>query len=868
VACVALFFTLVGCIDSSPLAPAVSESERAARVVATPASASLVVDSGITLSAVVENSRGEQLSSPVLWFSSDTLVAVVSRDGHVTALREGRATIRAKAGDVEGATEVATTAVVDSVRVLPANPVLRIGRKTQLTAQAFDANGRKLNRAVKWESSDTTVATISSTGMMTALAPGSATIYASADLVSPELATYDSALEQNIAGKSGKVKKGRTKATVTQAPVSSVTMSPTSSSIGIGGTVQFSATLRDADGNTVTGSSITWSSSNTAIATVSASGLVRGVAFGSADVVATVNGVQSSAVVDVVPTEPLSLALDQSALDLTAGQSARVGATLKDATGHTVTGVTFAWSSSNTSVAKVATSSTSTSAIISALAPGSASITASASGARATLALDVSAVPVASVAVSPSSLQLEVGGTATLGAKALDANGGSLTGRSISWSSSNTGVAKVSSGGVVTAVAAGSANISATIDGKQGSAAVTVTAPAPTPTEPTPTEPTPTDPPPSSTSPVGPSASLNPTAGVVVRAGESIQAAVNANPAGTTFWLKAGVYHGQTVAPKDGMTFVGEVGAILDGDNTAKQAFFSTADNVTIRNLVIQNYNPPLQDGAIRGDWNASTGWVIEYNEVKNNRGGAGIYISNQSTIRNNYIHHNGQLGILGRGNGAVVTGNEISYNNTGGNDPNWAAGGVKLLYSTGLRFANNYVHDNMGQGVWFDINNIDCIIDGNRVENNTHAGIFYEISYGAIIRNNTVISNGGTGSIARSGILISASPNVEVYGNTLSGNSNGIVGLQANRSDAPDIGRGPHVVSDMWVHDNDVSMSRGYTGLVDQVGDGGIFTRNNRFDRNTYYVSSLSSPFYGKGGAMSSSKWRAAGFDVNGIFK
>ena len=783
VACVALFLTLVGCIDTSPLAPAVSESERAARVVAVPGSARLVVDSGITLSAVVENSRGEQLSSPVLWFSSDTLVAVVSRDGHVTALREGKATIRAKAGDVEGATDIATTAVVDSVRVLPATSVLRMGRKTQLTAQALDANGRRLEREVKWESSDTTVATVSSTGVMTALAPGSATIYASADLVSPEVATYDSALEQNYAGKSGRVKKGRTKVTVTQSPVSSVTVSPTSSSIGIGSTTQLSATLLDADGNPVAGSTVAWTSSNTSIATVSASGVVTGVAFGSVNIVATVGGVQSSAVVDVVPTEPLALALDPSTIELTAGQSSKVAATLKDATGHMVTGVTFAWSSSNTSVAKVAVSSTSSSATISALAPGSASITASAIGAQATLSLDVSAPPTDPTPTDP------------------------------------------------------------------------------TPTDPPPTEPTPTD------SPVGPSAAHNPTSGVIVRAGESIQAAVNANPAGTTFWLKAGVYHGQTVAPKDGMTFVGEVGAVLDGDNTAQQAFFSTADNVTIRNLVVQNYNTPLQNGAIRGDWNASTGWVIEYNEVKNNHA-AGIYVSNQSTIRNNYVHHNGQIGILGRGNGAVVTGNEIAFNNTGGNDPNWEAGGTKFLYSEGLRFANNYVHDNIGPGVWFDINNHDCIIEGNRVEDNTHAGIFYEISYGAVIRNNTVRANGGTGSIARSGILISASPDVEVYGNTLSGNSNGIVGLQANRSDAPSTSLGKPFVSNLWVHDNNVSQSRGYTGLVDQMGDGGIFSRNNKFDRNTYYVSSLSNPFYGKGGAMSVSEWKAAGFDVNAVFK
>jgi parallel beta-helix repeat protein len=867
VACVALFFTLVGCFDTSPLAPAVSESQRAARVVAAPASASLAVDSGITLHAVVENDRGEPISAPVLWSSSDTLVAVVSPDGRLTALREGSATISAKVDEAQASVDVATTAVVDSVRVLPSSSIVRIGRTTQLTAHALDAHGQKLARALTWQSSDPAIATVSSTGVVRALAPGSATIYASSDIVSADVATNDSLFAMQYAGKSGRIKRGKTKVTVTQSPVSSVTMSTASASTGIGGTVQLSATLLDADGKVVTGSTIDWKSTNEAVATVSASGLVTGVAFGSTNIVASVGGVQSSAVVDVVPVEPLALALDPASMKLVAGESAKVAATLEDATGHLVTSASFAWSSSNTSVAKVTASSASSAATIAAVAPGSATITASANGARATLSLDVSSVPVASVRVSPSSLELEVGATATLSATALDASGGSLTGRGVTWSSSNPGVATVSSGGVVTAVAAGSATMAATIDGKKGSAAVTITAPAPPTTDPTPTDPPPTEPPPASSSPVGPSSAFNPTSGVMIRPGESIQAAVNANPAGTTFWLRAGIYHGQAVAPKDGMTFVGEVGAIMDGDNKVSQAFFSTASNVTIRNLVVQNYNTPLQNGAIRGDWNASTGWVIEYNEVKNNHA-AGIYVSNQSTIRNNYIHHNGQIGILGRGNGAVVTGNEIAFNNTGGNDPNWEAGGTKFLYSEGLRFANNYVHDNIGPGVWFDINNHDCIIEGNRVEDNTHAGIFYEISYGAVIRNNTVRANGGTGSIARSGILISASPDVEVYGNTLSGNSNGIVGLQANRSDAPSTSLGKPFVSNLWVHDNNVSQSRGYTGLVDQMGDGGIFSRNNKFDRNTYYVSSLSDPFYGKGGAMSVSEWKAAGFDVNAVFK
>jgi parallel beta-helix repeat protein len=355
---------------------------------------------------------------------------------------------------------------------------------------------------------------------------------------------------------------------------------------------------------------------------------------------------------------------------------------------------------------------------------------------------------------------------------------------------------------------------------------------------------------------------------VVIQPGQSIQAAVNANPSGTTFWLKAGTWHQQSVVPKDGMTFAGEAGAILDGDNTTVKAFSGTASRVTIRNLVVQNYNTPLQAGAIQGDWTASLHWLVEYCEIRTNHA-AGLYATDSMIARNNYIHHNGQIGILGKGNGALFTGNEVSYNNTGGNDPDWEAGGMKFLYSTGLRFADNYVHDNYGPGIWFDGYNNGNLIEGNRVVHNQDAGIFYEISYNAVIRNNTVTSNGGNGSIARAGILVSASSGVEVYGNTLSDNSNGVIGLQANRGTAPaQYDAGPLLVQNLYVHDNQISMNRGLTGLVDQVGDGGIFTRNNRFEHNTYSVSLLSRPFSGPGGSLTPAQWQAAGFDLTSIFQ
>jgi len=868
---VALVLSLIGCLDrSSPLAPsaATAAARTVAHVVTTPAKAHLIVDSMVTLHAVAEDSAGNAVNGAyVFWHSSDTTIAIVSPAGDVRALREGAVTISAHVGKVNGASAVTTTAIVDSVRMSVSSATLRVGKTTQLTAQATDRNGRKLNRTVTWSSSDPTIASVSSSGVITALKTGTTTIDASVLSVSGSLVSSDTLLSLSTNNGNGGKKLGHAKVTVTPLPVSSVLTSPATVSLGIGATAQVAATPLDSSGKPVSGYTVTWSSANSAVATVSSTGLVKGVAFGSTSVIATVNGVQGSAAANIVPVGTAVPSVNPAFESLLTGQSAQVTAVLKDSTGNVISGATFTWATSNSSVAKVTPSSSSSSATISAVGAGSASITATANGSKAAVSVVVNLVPVATVSVSPSSLSLTVGQTGTFAATARDSTGGTLTGRTVTWTSSNTGIASVSAGGVVTAVAAGTATISATIDGKSGSGSVAITAPAPAPvTSPAPT-PT-TSPDPTSGSGVGPSSSLNPTTGVVIEPGQSIQAAVNANPAGTSFWLKAGTWHQQSVVPKDGMTFAGEAGAILDGDNTTVKAFSGTASRVTIRNLIVQNYNTPLQAGAIQGDWTASLHWLVEYCEIRTNHA-AGLYATDSMIARNNYIHHNGQIGILGKGNGALFTGNEVSYNNTGGNDPDWEAGGMKFLYSTGLRFADNYVHDNYGPGIWFDGYNNGNLIEGNRVVHNQDAGIFYEISYNAVIRNNTVTGNGGNGSIARAGILVSASSGVEVYGNTLSDNSNGVIGLQANRGTAPaQYDAGPLVVQNLYVHDNLISMNRGLTGLVDQVGDGGIFTRNNRFDHNTYSVSLLSRPFTGQGGSLTTAQWQAAGFDLTSIFQ
>lgn len=341
---------------------------------------------------------------------------------------------------------------------------------------------------------------------------------------------------------------------------------------------------------------------------------------------------------------------------------------------------------------------------------------------------------------------------------------------------------------------------------------------------------------------------------IIVRPGSNLQDLVNSNPPGTIFRLQAGIYAGQKVSPKDGNQFLGEPGAILDG-NRASHAFGGSARNVVIQGLIIEDYANAPQLGAIH---TGGSGWVIRGNEVRYNAT-AGIVAPPFSHIVGNFIHHNGQIGLKAEGAGVVIEGNEISHNNhNDAFDMNWEAGGTKFLRTQNLVIRNNYVHDNHGAGLWTDSDNQGTLYEGNVVVNNYGPGIFHEISFSATIRNNRV--EGNALRWYEGGILVANSSGVEVSNNTLIGNKGGVVALNQSRES--------WVTKNLWVHHNNVSYSVGRTGLFAQANTGEIYSSwNNRFDSNTYAVSGLARPFTWSG-ERTWEEWRAAGQDPNGTIR
>ena len=250
-----------------------------------------------------------------------------------------------------------------------------------------------------------------------------------------------------------------------------VVVSPSEARLaGLGATVQLSAVVRDQNGQAMT-AAVTWASSDAAVATVGTDGLVTAVANGTATITATAGGASGSAAVTVEQVVVVAAVSVSPAADtlLALGDTARFMAEATDTDGNLIGDAAFSWESSDTAVATVGTDG-----LVTAVANGTATITATAGGMSGSAAVTVEQVPVA-VSVSPAAdTLLALGDTARFMAEATDANGHLIGDVAFSWESGDAAVATVDAAGLVTAVANGTATITATAGGVSGSAAVTV----------------------------------------------------------------------------------------------------------------------------------------------------------------------------------------------------------------------------------------------------------------------------------------------------------------------------------------------------------------------------------------------------------
>jgi trimeric autotransporter adhesin len=355
------------------------------------------------------------------------------------------------------------TATVTLITVSAPSSLLPVGETLQLTATATysDNSTKDVTASATWQSSDLTVATVSSTGLLTAVKAGSTTVTATRGTIS-----------------------GFKSITVTAAALSSIVVTPSNASIATGQTQQFTAHGFFVDGSEsdIT-KSVTWDSDNHAVATVStagsAAGMASAISAGTANISATSGTVIATAPLTVTPAALQSIAIYPD------GQSVPVGGQVP----YTVFGT---FSNGNTQLMTNATYSSSDPTIakidpVTGVATGVAAnvnpvtITATvAGGFTDTTTLTVLPATLQSIGITPLTATLATGTTGQFVLTGVFSDGSTevLT-QGVSWTSSAPAIATIDVNGLASALTPGQVTIGASYNGLSASAATLTVEPAP-----------------------------------------------------------------------------------------------------------------------------------------------------------------------------------------------------------------------------------------------------------------------------------------------------------------------------------------------------------------------------------------------------
>ncbi len=397
------------------------------------------------------------LSSQVTWTSSNGTVASINASGLATGTAVGSAQITAAFGSQTASTSSfqVTPATLVSIAFTPANPSLAAGTSTQISVIGTFSDGttQDLTSSAAFSSSSTSVATISSTGMLAGVAPGTSTITVTVSGMTNTLTVN-----------------------VSNATLSSIAITPANPSpLANGTTEQFTATGTFSDGTTQNlTSTVTWTSSASGVFTIDTYGLVTATGVGNASLTAAYQG-QSSTLssIQVTAANLASISVSPTSASLVSGTTQQFTATGTYTDNSTQTLTTqVAWTSSNTSTATINSSGLATSA-----AAGSTTIQAQLNGLTGSASLTVSAAPVVlrSITVAPASPSIQVSAAQQFTATGTYSDGSTqnLTSQ-VTWSSTNTSTATINSTGLATGVANGTTSIQAQLSGVSGSANLTV----------------------------------------------------------------------------------------------------------------------------------------------------------------------------------------------------------------------------------------------------------------------------------------------------------------------------------------------------------------------------------------------------------
>ena len=386
-------------------------------------------------------------NTKVEWSSSDTKVATVSSKGVITAKGKGTCIITCTAADGYGTESTCSVTVIQPVTSIALNATiasLQIGETKNLVATVSPTTAN--NTKVEWSSSDTKVATVSSTGVVTAKGKGTCTITCTAI--------------------DGYGAKKTCSVTVIQ-PVTSIALNATTASLRVGETKNLTATVSPTTANNT---KVEWSSSDTKVATVSSTGVLTAKGKGTCTIICTAaDGYGTKSTCSVTVKQPVTaIILSDATASLWVGETKTITATV---TPTSASDTAVKWSSSDTKVAIISSDGT-----ITAIGTGSCTITCTAAdgyGTKSTCKVTVKQ-QVNSIDFENETLTITCGTEKILNPTITPSNADVQT---LAWKSTDKNIAEITSKGVLKAVSPGTATITCTsTDGfnKQGSIKVNV----------------------------------------------------------------------------------------------------------------------------------------------------------------------------------------------------------------------------------------------------------------------------------------------------------------------------------------------------------------------------------------------------------
>jgi peptidoglycan/xylan/chitin deacetylase (PgdA/CDA1 family) len=429
-----------------------------------PNAASVLVGAAEQFQAIARDQHGNVMPGVNFDFSSSGSAATVDRTGLAKGMSAGTATITASAGGRSASASLTVAAdppsppVLTQVSVSPSTASIQVGQQQNYTAIGYDQfNNVMSGVAFTWSSDGSNSIAIVNGNTATGVAAGTVHITASASGISSAPASL----------------------TVLPPPpaLRTIVVTPSASSILIGATQQLTAVGYDQNGAAMSGITFAWSSSRQSVASVSSAGLAAGVAAGTAQITASAQGVNSNAVALTVskPASVLtSISVSPSGAYIQAGSTQQFSAVGYDQYATAMSGISFAWSSSNTYVASITAvnSEGKTDGVAAGLAPGSTQITASASGVSTVVSLTVTPPPppppppvVAAINVMSPNASINVGGTQQFSALATDQHGLAMSGVVFTWTSSDPAVATIDANGIAGGITTGTVQISASAQG-------------------------------------------------------------------------------------------------------------------------------------------------------------------------------------------------------------------------------------------------------------------------------------------------------------------------------------------------------------------------------------------------------------------